>query len=287
MCKGSSMFRPNLLAVALVAAPMLSAPAAWAQDQDADTVVATVSGQDITLGQMIVMKQSVQDPNMANLPDQALWDMMLDQLIRQTAVAASGTETALVRAQVELQRRNALATAAVTDIAEAELTDEELQAAYDRMFADTGETKEFNAAHILVETEEEAKEIKAELDGGAEFGAMAEQHSTGPSGPNKGDLGWFAADQMVAPFSEAVAGMEKGAVSDPVKTEFGWHLIKLNDTRMREAPKMEDVREQLSQMIRREKVEAEIERLVGEAEIKKTEGVDPALLNNTDLLEAE
>lgn len=281
------MFRPNLLAVALVAAPMLSAPAAWAQDQDADTVVATVSGQDITLGQMIVMKQSVQDPNMANLPDQALWDMMLDQLIRQTAVAASGTETALVRAQVELQRRNALATAAVTDIAEAELTDEELQAAYDKMFADTGETKEFNAAHILVETEEEAKEIKAELDGGAEFGAMAEQHSTGPSGPNKGDLGWFAADQMVAPFSEAVAGMEKGAVSDPVKTEFGWHLIKLNDTRMREAPKMEDVREQLSQMIRREKVEAEIERLVGEAEIKKTEGVDPALLNNTDLLEAE
>ena len=281
------MFRPNLLAVALVAAPMLSAPAAWAQDQDADTVVATVSGQDITLGQMIVMKQSVQDPNMANLPDQALWDMMLDQLIRQTAVAASGTETALVRAQVELQRRNALATAAVTDIAEADLTDEELQAAYDKMFADTGETKEFNAAHILVETEEEAKEIKAELDGGAEFGAMAEQHSTGPSGPNKGDLGWFAADQMVAPFSEAVAGMEKGAVSDPVKTEFGWHLIKLNDTRMREAPKMEDVREQLSQMIRREKVEAEIERLVGEAEIKKTEGVDPALLNNTDLLEAE
>ena len=281
------MFRPNLLAVALVAAPMLSAPAAWAQDQDADTVVATVSGQDITLGQMIVMKQSVQDPNMANLPDQALWDMMLDQLIRQTAVAASGKETALVRAQVELQRRNAMATAAVTDIAEAELSDEELQAAYDKTFADAGETKEFNAAHILVETEEEAKEIKAELDGGADFGEMAEQHSTGPSGPNKGDLGWFAADQMVAPFSEAVAGMEKGAVSDPVKTEFGWHLIKLNDTRMREAPKLNEVRDQLSQMIRRDKVEAEIERLVGEADIKKTEGVDPALLNNTDLLEAE
>lgn len=281
------MFRPNLLAVALVAAPMLSAPAAWAQDQDADTVVATVSGQDITLGQMIVMKQSVQDPNMANLPDQALWDMMLDQLIRQTAVAASGKETALVRAQVELQRRNAMATAAVTDIAEAELSDEELQAAYDKMFADAGETKEFNAAHILVETEEEAKEIKAELDGGADFGEMAEKHSTGPSGPNKGDLGWFAADQMVAPFSEAVAGMEKGAVSDPVKTEFGWHLIKLNDTRMREAPKLDEVRDQLSQMIRRDKVEAEIERLVGEADIKKTEGVDPALLNNTDLLEAE
>jgi len=281
------MFRPTLLAAALVAAPMLTAPAAWAADETADTVVATVNGQDITLGQMIIMKQSVQDPNMAGMPDQALWDMMLDQLVRQTAVAGTATENASIRAQVELQRRNALATAAVTAIAEAEPTDDELQAAYDRMFADAEEVTEYNAAHILVETKEEAEKIKAELDDGADFGEMAEQHSTGPSGPNKGDLGWFGADQMVAPFSEAVAGMEKGQISDPVETEFGWHVIKLNDSRLREAPTMEDVRDQLVQMVRREKVESEIERITAEAEIEKTEGVDPALLNNADLLEAE
>ena len=281
------MFRPTLLAAALVAAPMLTAPAAWAADETADTVVATVNGQDITLGQMIIMKQSVQDPNMAGMPDQALWDMMLDQLVRQTAVAGTATENASIRAQVELQRRNALATAAVTAIAEAEPTDDELQAAYDRMFADAEEVTEYNAAHILVETKEEAEKIKAELDDGADFGEMAEQHSTGPSGPNKGDLGWFGADQMVAPFSEAVAGMEKGQISDPVETEFGWHVIKLNDSRLREAPTLDDVRDQLVQMVRREKVESEIESITADAEIEKTEGVDPALLNNADLLEAE
>ena len=104
------MTRPILLA-AMIAVPMLSAPALA---QDADTVVATVGDEQITLGQMIVMKQSIQDPNMAHLPDQALWDMMLDQLIRQTAVAQSAKEDAGVRAQLELQRRNTLASAAVS-----------------------------------------------------------------------------------------------------------------------------------------------------------------------------
>jgi len=279
------MFRPTLLTAALIAAPWLSAPA-FAQSEGADTVVATVDGQEITLGQMIVMKQSVQDPAMANLPDQALWDMMLDQLIRQTAVAASAEETAGVRAQLELLRRNTLATAAVTQVAEAEPTQDELQAAYDRLFAEAEAVREYNAAHILVETEEEAKEVKAELDGGAEFGALAEERSTGPSGPNQGDLGWFAADQMVPPFAEAVAAMEPGGVSDPVQTEFGWHVIKLNETRMREAPPLAEVREQIAQLVRREKVEAEIARLVDGAEVQKTEGIDPARLNETDLLEA-
>lgn len=277
------MTRPTLLAAALIAAPMLSAPALA---QDADTVVATVGDEQITLGQMIVMKQSIQDPNMANLPDQALWDMMLDQLIRQTAVAQSAAEDAGVRAQLELQRRNTLASAAVTQMADADPTEEELQATYDRLFAEADAVREYNAAHILVETEEEAKEIKAELDAGGEFGALAEQHSTGPSGPNQGDLGWFSADQMVAPFAEAVAAMEPGSVSDPVQTEFGWHVIKLNETRLREAPPLEEVRDQISQMVLREKVEAEIQRLVGAADVEKTEGVDPADLNRTELLEA-
>ncbi|MGR3412034.1 MAG: peptidylprolyl isomerase [Paracoccus sp. (in: a-proteobacteria)] len=146
--------------------------------------------------------------------------------------------------------------------------------------------REYNAAHILVETEEEAKEIKAQLDDGGDFGALAEQHSTGPSGPNQGDLGWFSADQMVAPFAEAVAAMEPGSVSAPVQTEFGWHLIKLNETRMREAPPLDQVRDQISQMVLREKVESEIQRLVEAADVEKTEGVEPAALNNVDLLEA-
>src|SRR5690606_13802583 len=146
---------------------------------------------------------------------------------------------------------------------------------------------EYSAAHILVKTEDKAKELKKELDGGADFGTLAEENSTGPSGPNKGDLGWFAADQMVPPFAEAVKAMEPGQVSDPVQTDFGWHIIKLNDTRVKEAPKLEEIREQLVQKIRRDKIEAEIERVSSEAKVEKTEGIDPALINNTDLLEAE
>lgn len=278
------MTRSILLAAALIGAPMAAAPALA---QDADQVVATVDGQEITLGQMIVMKQSIQDPAMAEMPDQALWDLMLDQLIRQTAVAASATEDAGVRAQLELQRRNTLASAAVSQIAATDPTDAELQASYDRLFQDAGSVTEYNAAHILVDSQEKAAELKAEVEGGADFGDVAEANSTGPSGPNRGDLGWFAADQMVPPFAEAVAAMEPGQISDPVETEFGWHVIKLNETRLREAPPLAEVRDQISQMVLREKVEAEIARLVEEADVQKTEGLDPARLNDAALLEAE
>ncbi|WCR10313.1 peptidylprolyl isomerase [Paracoccus stylophorae] len=281
------MLKRSILAAAVIAAPLMAPVAGLAQDKGADTVVATVNGQDITLGQMIVMKQSVQDPQMANLPDQALWDMMLDQLIRQTAVAATGTETAGTRAQLELQRRNTLATAAVSRIAEPEPTEDEIKAAYDRLFADAEAVTEYSAAHILVDSEEKAKDLKRQLDEGADFGTLAEENSTGPSGPNKGDLGWFSADQMVPPFAEAVQGMEKDQVSDPVQTDFGWHVIRLNDTRVKEAPQLDEVRDELAQLVRREKVEAAIEKIVDEATVEKTEGLDPALMNDDDLLGAE
>lgn len=279
------MLKPTILAVLLATALPF---AALAQDTGADTVVATVNGTPITLGEMIVMKEAAsQDPQTAEMPDAALYEMMLDQLIQQTAVAAAGKENAGVRAQLEIQRRNTLAAAAIAEVTKAQPTDQEIQAAYDGLFAQAEPVKEYSAAHILVDTEEKAREIKAQLDGGADFGTLAEQSSTGPSGPNKGDLGWFAADQMVKPFADAVAAMEKGQISDPVQTEFGWHVIKLNDTRMREAPKLEDVREQIGQMVLRDKVQAEIERLTGAATIEKVEGIDPALLSRTELLEAE
>lgn len=278
------MLKPSILAALLAAAPL----AAMAQDKGADTVVATVNGAPITLGEMIVMKEAAsQDPQMAAMGDAALYEMMLDQMIQQTAVAGAGKETAGVRAQLEIQRRNALASSAIAGVTQAEPTDAEIQAAYDKLFASAEPATEYSAAHILVDTEEKAKEIKTQLDGGADFGVLAEQNSTGPSGPNKGDLGWFSADQMVKPFADAVAGLEKGQISDPVQTEFGWHVIKLNDTRLRDVPKLEEVRDQIAQMVLRERVQAEIERLTGAAAVEKTEGIDPAWLGKTDLLEAE
>lgn len=281
------MLKPSILAAVVIAAPVMMPVMALAQDKGADTVVATVNDQPITLGHMIVMKQSIQDPAMADLSDQELWDLLLDQLVRQTAVASTGAEDAGTRAQLELQRRSTLAASAVAEISETEPTDEEIQASYDKLFADAEATTEFSAAHILVKDEQLAKDLKKQIDEGADFGALAEENSTDNSGPNKGDLGWFAADQMVPEFAKTVEALEPGEVSEPVKTQFGWHLVKLNDTRVKEAPKLEDVRDQLAQLVRREKVEAEIERLTNEAEVEKTEGVDVGLINKTDLLEAE
>lgn len=279
------MLKPSILAVLLAASLPLSVQA---QDKGADTVVATVNGTPITLGEMIVMKQAAsQDPQMAEMGDGALYEIMLDQLIQQTAVADAGQENAGVRAQLEIQRRNTLAAAAITEVTKNQPTDEEIQAAYDKLFAAEEPATEYSAAHILVDTEEKAREIKAQLDGGADFGTLAEQRSTGPSGPNKGDLGWFSADQMVKPFADAVSAMEKGQISEPVQTEFGWHVIKLNDTRLREAPALDEVRDQISQMVLRDKVQAEIERLTSEATVEKVEGIDPALMNKTELLEAQ
>lgn len=283
------MLKRSILAAFVIAAPAAMPLAALAQDQGADSVVASVNGQDITLGQMIVMRQSLQDASTEGMSDQAIWDMMLDQLVRQAAVAEAAAETpnAGVRAELELQRRNTLANAAIQAVAEAEPTDEQVQAAYDGLFAETEPVTEYSAAHILVATEDEAKAIKAELDGGADFGALAEEHSTDNSGPNKGDLGWFTPDQMVEPFGNAVKELEAGQISEPVETQFGWHLIRLNETRLREAPPLDQVRDQLAQLVRRENVETEIQRLVDAATVEKTEGLDPALLNKAELLEAE
>lgn len=281
------MFKPSLLAAVMFAVPLMAPVQVLAQDQTAATVVATVNGQDITLGQMIVMKQSMQDPSVASLPAQDLWDMLLDQLVRQAVMAGEGTENAGVRAQLELQRRNTLATAAITTLAEATPTDAEVQAAYDRLFADAEPVEEYSAAHILVATEDEAKEVKQRLDDGADFGEVAAEKSTDNSSQNKGDLGWFSADMMVEPFAKAVQALEKGQISDPVQSDFGWHVIQLNDTRMREVPKLDEVRTEVEQMVRREKLEAEVERLVGEAKVEKTEGVPAEAMNNDALLEAE
>lgn len=249
------MLKRSILAAFVIAAAPLTA---LAQDQNADSVVAKVNDQDITLGQMIVMRQSLQPQSTEGMTEQAIWDMMLDQLIKQTAVAETASEdmNAAVRAQMELQRRNTLANAAIQAVAEIEPTDEEIRAAYDEMFAQAEPVTEYSAAHILVGSEDEAKAIKAELDGGADFGEQAEEHSTDNSGPNKGDLGWFTPDQMVEPFGNAVQELEKDQVSDPIETQFGWHIIKLNDTRLREAPSLEVIQDQLAQMVRRDKVES-------------------------------
>lgn len=279
--------RPTRLTALAACAALLVAPA---MAQDADTVVATVNGTPVTLGQMIAMKQGLHDAAAANLPDQALWDLMLDQMIRTTALAEVGQANITARdtARMELERRAYLASAALEEVAQADPSDADIAAAYEGLFGGAAPQTQYSAAHILVETEQEAEEIRRLLTEGADFGQLARERSKDPaSGANDGELGWFTAEQMVAPFAEAVKALQKGQISDPVHSDFGWHVIRLDDSRLMAAPKLEEIRGELVQRIRRERVDAEIQRVVAAAKVERTEGLAPSLLNNVELLDAK
>ena len=277
------MLKPFLAASVLIAGSFSSLPALA---QDADTVVATVNGEDITLGQMVAMRQSLAPESTQGMPDAALWDLMLDQMIRQTAVAQTAADPLSKRDAIalEIERRAYLAGAALEKTAASEPSEEELKTAYEQAFGGAEPKIEYNAAHILVKTREEADEIEKQLAEGADFGQLAEEKSTDNSGPNKGDLGWFQPEQMVAPFAEAVKGLEKGKVSAPVETQFGWHVIKLIDSREVTPPSFDEIKPQLAVQVRRDRVQSAIEKRVSESKVEKTEGLDPGLLNQTDIL---
>jgi len=262
-------------------------PVAAQDEPGVDTVVATVNDTEITLGHMLVARASLPQ-QYQQLPDDVLFKGILDQLVQQTALADSftGELPPRVTLSIENETRSLTAGEAIEGVMAEDVSDEELQAAYDAQYKDAEPEQEFNASHILVETKEEADAIKAELDGGADFAEVAKEKSTGPSGPGGGSLGWFGPGMMVPAFEEAVAGMEAGSVSDPVETQFGWHVIKLNETRTGEAPALEDVREELETQVRQTKVQEAIESLTEAAEVDRSaaESIDPTVLKNIEWL---
>ncbi|MEO0501770.1 MAG: peptidylprolyl isomerase [Pseudomonadota bacterium] len=273
----------SLSALAVTAAMALPAAA-----QDADTVVATVNGTDITIGHMITARATLPQ-RFQELPDQVLFDGILDQLIQQTLLAQSFDGDLPKRAQLSLENETRSVTAGevIETVLANALTPEALQAAYDARFADATPTEEYNASHILVASEEEALAIKADLDGGADFAATAREKSTGPSGPNGGSLGWFGPGMMVPSFEAAVIALEPGEVSDPVQTQFGWHVIILLETRTADLPALEDIRGELENELRTDAIDARVKELRDLAEVDQTgsQEIDPVILRDIGLLQ--
>lgn len=163
-------------------------------------------------------------------------------------------EGAEIKAQLELQKRAVLFNAFATDFfANNQATEQEIFNAYEEQVA-IAPPKEFKARHILVETQSAAIALIGELQDGADFVALAKEKSTGPSGPSGGDLGWFTAQAMVKPFSDAVAILEDGAFTvAPVQTQFGWHVILREDSRDSAPPPMDSVRDVLKQRVEQQK----------------------------------
>lgn len=260
----------------------------WAQDTTAATVVARVNGTDITLGHMIAAREALPEQYRA-LPDETLFKGIMDQLIQQAALEKTVEGKLSLRDSLTLEnsRRDYLSNVALTDVALGAVTETALQAAYDAKFQDFAEQKEYSAAHILVEGEDRAKELKAELDGGADFAELAKANSidTG-SGTNGGDLGWFGLGAMVKPFEEAVVAAELGKVTGPVKSDFGWHLILVKETRIAEKPTLDALRDELSAQLQQSAIEAHIKSVTDAATVERLgDALDPSLLSNTALLD--
>ena len=272
----------------LPALGLFAAMAMPAAAQDADTVVATVNGTDITVGHMIVARASLPQ-QFQQLPDEVLFTGILDQLINQTLLAQAfdGELPKRTGLQLENETRSLTAGEELEALFEEKLTDEAIQAAYKDKYEGVTPQEEYNASHILVATEEEAKAIKEELDAGADFAATAREKSTGPSGPNGGQLGWFGAGAMVPTFEAAVIALEVGEVSEPVQTDFGWHVIILNETRTPDAPTLDEVRDELLQDVRDKVVEDYVASLTDAAQIERTGAtdVDPSVLSDLSLVD--
>ena len=273
-------FLSSLALVAVLALPVAAAP-------NANTVVARVNGEDITLGHMIIARATLPQ-KYQQVPADVLYSAILDQLIQQTALLQSRSRDVpqQITLQLENERRSLLAADVIEQVMQGAGNDADIKAAYDTKYASGFGDDEFHAAHILVETEEEAKAIKADLDAGADFAATAKERSTGPSGPGGGDLGWFSLGAMVPEFEAAVVTLAAGQVSDPVQTQFGWHVILLSERRKSTAPELESVREELAVQLRAEAVEAKIEELTAIATIERPEieGLAPELILNLDLV---
>jgi len=268
---------PDANAPAEAPAAGAPAPSANAAPTPADPaeVVATINGKPIT-------RQDVLD-SASDLPPQylaqidKLFPQLLNRLIGIQLVEAKGREQGLaddpeVKRLVKQAEEEAISRTYIQKIVAEKVTDESLKQAYEASLAEHPPQIEVRASHILVKTEDEAKALIKQLEGGADFATLAKEKSidTG-SGQNGGDLNWFTKDTMVKEFSDAAFAMQRGDVSKaPVKSQFGWHIIKITDSRVQTPVPFEQRKDDLRQAKTQEVVHTEVQSLIGGAKIEYT-----------------
>ncbi|WP_340123144.1 peptidylprolyl isomerase [Methylobacter svalbardensis] len=245
-------------------------PAATAIDK-ADAI-AVVNGQYIAKSTLEALEKEIAERSHGQVfpKEKLIEELVQRELLVQDAVQKQLDKSPELAAQLEAAKKALLTQANLQDFIKANpVTDAEVKAEYDSKIAAEKGT-EFKARHILVKTEAEAKKLIAELNKGADFAKLANKHSLdAKESQNGGDLGWFSAAQMVAPFSEATAALEKGKYTkEPVKTQFGYHVILKEDSRPLTPPPLEAVKEQLMPFLQRKKVQDMIETLRKQAKVE-------------------
>ncbi len=224
---------------------LVAAGAAHGQDAE-DGVVATVNGEEVRESDVAMLFSSLpaqyRQFELTAIYPQLVESLVDRKLLAQAARREGLADTAAVKHRLAYLTDEVLQNTFLTLRVEAKLTEERLRAAYETMIAARPADVEVRARHILLESEEDAKAVFAELEAGADFAELAKQKSTGPSAANGGDLGYFTQAQMVPAFAQAAFALEPGAITAaPVKTQFGWHVIKVEDRRETPPPSFEEV----------------------------------------------
>lgn len=236
----------------------------------ATDVVATVNGSNVTQRDLDAYMQGMQaaQPGVVAEPETALNDLVKLKLIAQEAEKKGIDQRPEIAAELGWQRTNLLVNTLMRErMSSVKFSKKELQAEYKKQLTQLS-NREYKARHILTATEEEAQAVIKKLDDGADFATLSEQESTDPSAPQGGDLGWFSPEAMVPPFAEAVTQMEKGAYTkQPVQTQFGWHVILLEDIRQLEPPTYAEVEERLSGILTDRALQDYIKSLRDEADV--------------------
>lgn len=241
--------------------------------------VGSVNGQEIYLNEVMQLTEQLPE-DYRRQPLEGYYPNLVAEIINtklgaKAAQAASLEDNPLVQDALRIAKERILAEAYFATEMRKIVTDEEIQAAYDRFVSDSDSREEISARHILVNEEEEALDLIEKLNDGADFAALAQEFSTGPSGPKGGDLGYFGRGQMVPDFEAAAFALEIGTYSAmPVQTQFGWHVIKLEDKRTQAAPSLEEMRGQIAQGLSQQALARLIEELRKDATITERSFAD-------------
>lgn len=238
-------------------------------------VVAKVDGQEITRVDVYRYIKMMPE-NVRQLPASAVYPLAMDQVINTRLVQNKAEDAGLendpeVQAQLSMAKQQIVRSVYVQREVDRQISEADLRKKYDDAVGKVPSIKEIKASHILVSSEDKAKELIAELDKGADFAKLAAQNSADPGNKDKGgDLGWFSKQDMVPEFSDAAFKLGKGEISQtPIKTQFGWHVVKVEDSRDRPKPTFEELKPMIQAEVRREKLEKMLDGWKSAAKIEK------------------
>lgn len=248
-----------------------SDPQAEASAPDSEDVVARVNGEALTAVDLQAQIQAMSRRGQSVNRDRALQELIELELLSQKAESDGLPDQPEIAASIDRQRSSLLAQHLIrARLQDFEVGEKELREAYEERTADI-EGTEYKARHILLEEKEQAEEMIRQLDDGADFAELAEDNSTGPTKSRGGDLGWFSAEQMVEPFMNEVKALEPGNyTAEPVETQYGWHVIRLDETREAQKPDFEQMKSELRNELVGKKIQAYVGSLRDDAEIEVT-----------------